>query len=74
LLNLNAAFFGTPLDTYTQSKAAVIEDPYTQIFNKQVQTLANSSENKQYVKNLVYHTDMDHPLSFHQQTLNNGVP
>lgn len=26
------------------------------------------------MKNLLYHTDMDHPLSFHHQTLNNHLP
>ena len=69
VLNLNAAFFGTPIDTAKPTPS----DPYEEIFKKQKDFNAASSEQGNYAKGLVYHTDMNHPLSFHHQTLNNNT-
>ena len=57
IMNLNAAFF-------THDKKAPLSDPYEDIFKKQKEVQDLSSKGG-YVKGLVYRTDIDHPLSFH---------
>lgn len=69
IMNLNAAFF-----THDK-KAPLPSDPYEEIFKKQKEVQdQNLAPKSGYLKGLVYRTDIDHPLSFHNQTLNNYVP
>ena len=59
VLNLNSAFFGAQRD------ANAVPDAHAEIFVRQKDFNATAAERNNYIKGLIYHTDMDHPLSFH---------
>ena len=66
MLNLNSAFFGEK----APSRAVAI-DPYLEMQALQREFQSRSSQSKDFIRGLVYHTDIDHPLSFHRQALTN---
>jgi len=67
VLNLNSAFFGA------QREGTAVPDAHAETFARQKDFNATAAERKNYIKGLVYHTDMDHPLSFHHQTLDSST-
>ena len=67
VLNLNCAFFGA------QKEGTAVPDAHAETFARQKDFNATAAERNKYIKGLVYHTDMDHPLSFHHQTLDSST-
>jgi hypothetical protein len=67
VLNLNSAFFGA------QREGTTVPDAHAETFARQKDFNATAAERNNYIKGLVYHTDMDHPLSFHHQTLDSST-
>eukprot|EP00347_Sterkiella_histriomuscorum_P012914 403366738 len=62
ILNLNPSFFGK------QSQDNKTSDPYSEIYKLQKDYQPSTQANA-YLKDFIYRTDFDHPLSFHNQTL-----
>ncbi|CDW81926.1 UNKNOWN [Stylonychia lemnae] len=68
ILNLNPTFYTNSLQSnQTQSQLRSL-DPYNDIFNKQKDYHTTTQQNA-YIKDFIYRTDFDHPLSFHNQTI-----
>ena len=64
ILNLNPSFYQR-----TQASGANdMADPYSEAFRR-TQEYQQSQKNG-FVKDFIYRTDFDHPLSYHNQTLN----
>ena len=67
VLNLNCAFFGA------KGAGSQVPNAHDEIFSRQKDFNATAAERKNFIKGLVYHTDMDHPLSFHHQTMDSSM-
>lgn len=68
ILNLNVNFFDPfNVTSSTQNSSKFEDDPYTQVFNQQKDYQPTTNNN--FIKDMIYRTDFDHPLSFNNQTL-----
>jgi hypothetical protein len=59
MYNINSIMFGDKLTNGDKE----VKDPFMEIQSKKSEW--NEGGMKSFVKDLVYHTDFDHPMSFH---------
>ena len=67
ILNVNPIFFGSE-----KEPKPIIKDGFSLM--KEQEHLWREAGKHKFVKDMIYHSDFDHPLSFHNEALYQGKP